>query len=220
MQNARIHSNSEALTTESMLTALNDQGRFAMHLPFDFNQAALSPDAQTTLASLIRLLKQHPTLRIRLEGHTDQVGSASYNQTLSLNRATAVKEALLAHGIASQRVDVVGYGDTRPLALNTSEIGRAKNRRVEVIKLTTGWLAGAVSTPSNTVSATTAISPMNNTPTAENTLYSQNSRATQISPAEGPVTDLNRTATNAVHSEANHQVEKITRNLIHGILGN
>ncbi|MFA7494996.1 MAG: OmpA family protein [Acidithiobacillus sp.] len=220
MQNARIHSNSESLTTESMLTALNDQGRFAMHLPFDFNQAALSPDAQTTLVSLIRLLKQHPTLRIRLEGHTDQVGSASYNQKLSLNRATAVKKALMAQGIASQRLDVVGYGDTRPLASNTTEIGRAQNRRVEVVKLTLGRLAAAISTPFNTASATTSISSVNNTPTAENTLYSQSNRATQTSPEENPSAELNRTVTNAIRSETNHQIEKITRNFINGVLGN
>jgi hypothetical protein len=87
-------------------------------------------------------MEQHPSLRIRLEGHTDQVGSAAYNQKLSLNRALAVKSALTAQGIVGQRIEVTGFGATRPITGNDTDEGRAQNRRVEVVDLSPGAIAG------------------------------------------------------------------------------
>ncbi len=135
IQTGVISSDADPLTAETMLSALSEHGRFAMHLPFDFNESTLRADSQGTLAALNALLKQHPHIHIRLEGHTDQVGTAIYNQKLSLKRALAVKNALVAKKIDSHRIEVVGYGATHPLADNYSGAGRAANRRVEVVKL-------------------------------------------------------------------------------------
>ena len=71
--------------------------------------------------------------KIVVEGHTDSVGSADKNQVLSERRASAVRDALISHGVAADRVTVAGYGSTRPIADNDSDAGRANNRRVEIV---------------------------------------------------------------------------------------
>jgi outer membrane protein OmpA-like peptidoglycan-associated protein len=79
-----------------------------------------------------RILAQHTELtRIRVEGHTDNVGGKSYNQDLSQRRARAVVRALVQRGIAAGRLEAQGYGFDRPVASNATAAGRAKNRRVE-----------------------------------------------------------------------------------------
>ncbi|HUM48322.1 MAG TPA: OmpA family protein, partial [Chitinophagales bacterium] len=78
---------------------------------------------------LIDLLKQNPSLKIEISGHTDNQGSAAYNQSLSQNRAKAVYEYLSATGIASSRLTFKGYGETKPLGSNETEEGRSQNRR-------------------------------------------------------------------------------------------
>ena len=70
---------------------------------------------------------------IVVEGHTDSVGAAGMNQALSMRRAEAVRDALVAHGVEADRVSVAGYGSERPVADNTSSAGRANNRRVEIV---------------------------------------------------------------------------------------
>ncbi|MDA8245223.1 OmpA family protein [Acidithiobacillus sp.] len=167
MQNGMISGDTGPLTRESMAGALIQQGRFAMHLPFDFKQATLRPDAQPTLTALSQLMEQHPSLRIRLEGHTDQVGSAIYNRKLSLSRALAVKSALIAHGIVEQRIEVTGLGATRPIAGNDTDAGRAQNRRVEVVDLSPGNIARLRPTNTAITPTTTQVPTMNSTPITE-----------------------------------------------------
>lgn len=82
----------------------------------------------------VSLLKERPNLRIGVEGHTDNTGNPAANKTLSNDRAKAVVEAIAAAGISSNRLDPVGYGQERPIADNRTEEGRAKNRRVELVK--------------------------------------------------------------------------------------
>ena len=77
-------------------------------------------------------MKKHPNKRIRVEGHTDSQGSETYNKTLSFKRAQAVKRYLVSQGIAAQRIEVMGYGESQPVADNTTPEGRQLNRRVEV----------------------------------------------------------------------------------------
>jgi outer membrane protein OmpA-like peptidoglycan-associated protein len=102
-----------------------------------FNTASyeLLPASNAELDKLVRLLKANPTLRIELGGHTDDVGSAASNLKLSDQRAHAVRDHLVAQGIAADRITARGYGMTRPIAANTSEEGRALNRRTEVTVL-------------------------------------------------------------------------------------
>jgi outer membrane protein OmpA-like peptidoglycan-associated protein len=74
-------------------------------------------------------------LRLRIEGHTDDVGSGAHNETLSAMRADSVKAALVANKISASRLEAKGFGATKPIADNTDEPGRLKNRRVEMVKL-------------------------------------------------------------------------------------
>lgn len=82
------------------------------------------------------MMKAHPDLRLLIEGHTDSVGNAASNQTLSEKRAAAVKAFLeKEYGIAGDRLEAQGFGDTRPVASNDTPEGRQSNRRVELVKL-------------------------------------------------------------------------------------
>jgi OOP family OmpA-OmpF porin len=101
---------------------------------FAFDSSTLTPAATAALAPTVESLEKDPSLRVRIEGHTDNVGTAAYNQALSQRRAEAVKRYLTSRGIASSRMDTVGLGFTQPVADNATAEGRAKNRRVEVHK--------------------------------------------------------------------------------------
>lgn len=99
---------------------------------FDFNSAALRPESQNTLRDLAGNFQRYPDETISVEGHTDNVGSADYNQKLSENRAYSVKSYLQGQGVPGSRVTAIGFGETRPKADNTTPEGRQLNRRVEI----------------------------------------------------------------------------------------
>ncbi len=89
------------------------------------------PDSFPMLNEVAQALKDNPTLTVRIEGHTDSVGDARRNLTLSQKRASSVRSYLIKQGIAPERMDAVGYGEDRPIEDNRTEEGRAANRRVE-----------------------------------------------------------------------------------------
>ncbi|WP_284619497.1 OmpA family protein [Aquabacterium humicola] len=99
---------------------------------FEFNRADLKPTAQGQLQKLADFLKQYPDRRVLIEGHTDSIGSASYNEQLSRRRAEAVAAVLTGMGIGPDRVTFTGYGESYPVADNRTDTNRALNRRVEV----------------------------------------------------------------------------------------
>jgi OOP family OmpA-OmpF porin len=99
---------------------------------FDFDSDDIKPEAYPLLNEVLTILKKNPQLSVEIQGHTDNVGSAEYNQTLSEERAQAVMDYLVKNGIDPQRVSSTGYGLTRPVASNDTDEGRAKNRRVEL----------------------------------------------------------------------------------------
>ena len=99
---------------------------------FDFNKSTLQAASEPVLQQILDLLKKNPTQKIEVQGHTDNVGGDAYNQTLSEARAKAIVVWLTQHGIAANRLTARGFGKTRPIAENTTDIGRAKNRRVEI----------------------------------------------------------------------------------------
>ena len=99
---------------------------------FDFNSAALRPESQSTLRDLAGNFQRYPDETISVEGHTDNVGSSAYNQTLSENRAYSVKNYLVDQGVPGSRVTAIGFGETRPKASNETPEGRQLNRRVEI----------------------------------------------------------------------------------------
>jgi outer membrane protein OmpA-like peptidoglycan-associated protein len=98
---------------------------------FNTDEFDLKPKSKIELDKLVRFLNLNTTLKIELGGHTDNVGSKSSNQILSENRAKAVYSYLIEKGIVLERLSSKGYGDTKPIADNASEKGRAENRRTE-----------------------------------------------------------------------------------------
>jgi len=101
---------------------------------FDVDSDHLRPDAKPALDELLGALKANPVWKISIEGHTDATGNAAHNLDLSQRRAAAVKTALVAAGIGGDRMTTSGFGQTKPIASNDSAIGRAQNRRVEVVR--------------------------------------------------------------------------------------
>jgi outer membrane protein OmpA-like peptidoglycan-associated protein len=99
---------------------------------FDPNKYNLKPESGTELDQVVQLMKDNPTMKIQINGHTDNSGKAADNIALSENRAKAVTSFLIARGIAATRLSSKGWGDTQPLADNISPEGRAKNRRTEL----------------------------------------------------------------------------------------
>jgi OOP family OmpA-OmpF porin len=102
---------------------------------FESNKAVLLPGSTTTLDKVAAGLLAHTTVRIEIEGHTDNSGTAAYNMKLSQERADAVKAYLVSKGVAADRIVAKGYGETVPLVPNTSAANRQENRRVEVKQL-------------------------------------------------------------------------------------
>jgi outer membrane protein OmpA-like peptidoglycan-associated protein len=99
---------------------------------FEVNKSALSGQAMTNLTDLGVILNKYDDTNILIEGHTDADGSESYNQTLSEQRANAVKAYLVTQAVSSGRLTTVGYGEMQPIADNTTSGGKQLNRRVEV----------------------------------------------------------------------------------------
>jgi outer membrane protein OmpA-like peptidoglycan-associated protein len=124
----------QVVSANKMLDEINKNGFIALYVNFDTGKAELKPDAQATVREIVAMLKAAPTLRIAIEGHTDNVGGAAANKALSDNRARSVMNAVVAGGIATGRLSAAGYGAERPIADNRGEEGRAKNRRVELVK--------------------------------------------------------------------------------------
>lgn len=99
---------------------------------FSTDSASILPGGQSNLRELSRIINQYPNTRITVKGHTDSTGPDDYNQRLSEKRARAVKDLLVAEGVASDRIKAVGYGESLPVASNQTPEGRQLNRRVEI----------------------------------------------------------------------------------------
>jgi outer membrane protein OmpA-like peptidoglycan-associated protein len=99
---------------------------------FDFNKSTLKPESDAVLRQVGALMQQDQTLKLEIQGHTDNVGSDAYNQPLSEARAHAVVAWLTERNVAPARLTARGYGKTRPIATNATDGGRAQNRRVEI----------------------------------------------------------------------------------------
>lgn len=101
---------------------------------FDFDKAAIKPQSRPTIDEIVKFLKANPEIRVVVAGHTDAKGGFDYNVDLSKRRAEAVVQALVAGGVAGTRLKSFGVGMAAPVASNDGEAGRAKNRRVELVK--------------------------------------------------------------------------------------
>jgi len=122
------------IQANEMFDALNKDGYIALYINFETGKADIKPESQKIIDQIVQMMKDNPDLKISVEGHTDNVGTPQSNQTLSENRAKAVMNAIIAKGIDKSRLSSKGWGQTKPIADNKTEEGRAKNRRVELVK--------------------------------------------------------------------------------------
>ena len=124
-----------AVNADALYAALEASGRVQLDgVQFETGRATLKPESIAALTEARDLMLARPDLRLGIEGHTDDVGAAAANQTLSLQRAEAVMAWLVGNGVDSARLSAAGFGDTRPLANNADDAGRARNRRVELVR--------------------------------------------------------------------------------------
>lgn len=122
------------MDASALKSALDANGRVPVYVEFDIDRASLRPSARPAVDEIVKLMQQNAALKVSIEGHTDDTGTAARNGPLSQARAMTVQAELLAAGIAQARMKTAGFGSTRPLAQGTSEDARARNRRVELVK--------------------------------------------------------------------------------------
>ncbi len=122
-------------TADEMAEQLAASGTVTLHgILFDTGKSNIKPESDPVLEQVAEVLKKDAGLKLRIEGHTDNVGAKVANLTLSRGRAAAVKAALVAKGIDTGRLTAEGFGDTKPVGDNSTDQGRAQNRRVELVK--------------------------------------------------------------------------------------
>jgi outer membrane protein OmpA-like peptidoglycan-associated protein len=128
MRDALASSNAATVSREGNLLAVTFKG----DVTFDTDSTVVRPGLISEIDRVANVLTQYPDTLVRVEGHTDSVGSAEYNMGLSNRRADAVKTLLVQRGVADSRLETIGFGETMPVATNDTEAGRQKNRRVEI----------------------------------------------------------------------------------------
>ena len=118
-----------------MAKAISSEGRIALYgIYFDFNKADVKGESAPTLDQMTKLLKDNPSLKLLVVGHTDNVGNFPFNMDLSQRRAAAVVASLQSRGVAKERLTSVGVSFASPIATNKTDEGRARNRRVELVE--------------------------------------------------------------------------------------
>ncbi|NML63858.1 OmpA family protein [Hymenobacter sp. RP-2-7] len=108
------------------------------YIQFNFDKATLKPSSYPKLQQMVQILNEYPDYSLSIAGHTDSKGDDNYNLRLSYERATTARTYLLSKGIAAERIEARGYGETKPIATNDTDAGRALNRRVDFDPYLTG----------------------------------------------------------------------------------
>jgi outer membrane protein OmpA-like peptidoglycan-associated protein len=133
---AELNRSRDGGTSGDVGASLRDKGRITLsNVHFSTGKADITADSEASLNDAVTALKEHPDWNIRVEGFTDNVGSREANLRLSSDRANAVMSWLAEHGIDRGRLSSKGYGESRPVASNSTDEGRAKNRRVQLVRM-------------------------------------------------------------------------------------
>ncbi|MCJ7932511.1 MAG: OmpA family protein [Chryseobacterium sp.] len=122
------------IKSDEIKKALDATGKAVLHINFDTDKASLKPDGKTAVDEITKVLKNDSHLKLAINGYTDNSGNDAYNLQLSKDRATAVLNAITTSGIDQSRLSAEGFGSKNPIADNSSEEGKAQNRRVELVK--------------------------------------------------------------------------------------
>jgi outer membrane protein OmpA-like peptidoglycan-associated protein len=122
------------VTASSIFEALNRDGHIALYINFDFGKSNIRDESKPVIEQIVQMMKSNPELKIGVDGHTDNVGNPASNKALSVERAKSVVSAIIGQGISADRLTPAGFGQDKPIADNNTEEGRARNRRVELVK--------------------------------------------------------------------------------------
>lgn len=125
----------KALTSSVLKQSLDQDNKVSVQINFATDKADILPDSQAQIEQIVALLKDNPDLKLGIYGHTDNTDDAAHNLKLSDQRAQSMVAVLTKAGIERNRLTAKGFGDTQPVADNTSDDGKAKNRRVELVRL-------------------------------------------------------------------------------------
>lgn len=125
----------KALPADELKKSLDAAGKVAIQVQFETDKATILPTSRPQLEQVIALLNEDSALRLSINGHTDNTGTASHNLQLSQQRAAAVRDFIVAAKIDQKRLESSGFGDTQPIADNSTEDGKSHNRRVELVKI-------------------------------------------------------------------------------------
>jgi outer membrane protein OmpA-like peptidoglycan-associated protein len=130
-----MQENMVVVDAKALGAGIDRDGRVSVYgILFDTDKSDVKPESKPTLDEIAKLLKERPSLRLYVVGHTDMTASLAHNRSLSESRARAVVKALVeGYGIAASRLEGHGVGPLAPVASNASEPGRARNRRVELV---------------------------------------------------------------------------------------
>jgi outer membrane protein OmpA-like peptidoglycan-associated protein len=123
------------IEASAMFKEISEKGSIALYINFESGKAIIQPASQGIVDQMAEMLKSNAALKVSIEGHTDNAGTPASNQKLSEERAAALVKALVAKGIDKSRLVSKGWGQTKPVADNATAEGKAKNRRVEIVKM-------------------------------------------------------------------------------------
>lgn len=121
--------------SDAMYKEINEKGSIALYINFETGKSTIQSESLPVLEQMAQMLRDVKNLKVRIDGHTDNVGSPAANQKLSEQRAASLVKALIDKGIDKSRLSSKGWGQSKPIADNATDDGKAKNRRVEIIKM-------------------------------------------------------------------------------------
>jgi OmpA-OmpF porin, OOP family len=130
-----IEAMKQEISSADILNALNTDGHIALYINFETGKSEIKTDSHMIIDQIAEMLKSNSGLKVSVEGHTDNNGNLQTNQTLSEARGKSVMNALITKGIDKSRLSSKGWGQSKPISDNTTDDGRSKNRRVEIVKL-------------------------------------------------------------------------------------
>jgi outer membrane protein OmpA-like peptidoglycan-associated protein/opacity protein-like surface antigen len=130
IENMIVNHIPKEIIVDKYIYAISEDRLVLIGVNFAFDKSDLLPESYAVLDKAVKLLKDHPEVKVEIEGYTDWIGTAEYNQKLSEERATTVKNYLVSKGIAANRLTTIGYGKGNPVVSNETDEGRAMNRRI------------------------------------------------------------------------------------------
>lgn len=123
------------VTADDIAKDLTEKGKSILYIHFDVDKSNITTEGKDVVIQIAEALKNNTNLKVAIEGHTDNTGDAAHNKKLSDDRAKSVMDALISEGIDKTRLSAIGFGSEKPLVTNDSEENKAKNRRVELVKV-------------------------------------------------------------------------------------